>query len=167
MRCPVCEADIVCREGSHHYEECGLDNVYLENIEIWACKCGEVFIGLPAVPQLHRSIAQEILQKKSLLNGKEIRFLRKNMGLKTNVLSEYLGVTHHTISRWENGKLKISRSHDRFFRLIYATINGLPIESTQQLITEHFAEITKEGISDPPYKIPKSFWTDDNAVCTA
>ena len=61
----------------YQYTACGLDNVYLEKMNVVQDDAGEKFI--PAIGELHRVIAEGIITAPSM-TGKEIRFLRTEMG---------------------------------------------------------------------------------------
>jgi putative zinc finger/helix-turn-helix YgiT family protein len=142
MKCFNCKAEMLCKAESYHYKESGLENIYLDGIESRTCpSCGEEIINIPAVSELHSKIGQILINKKSLLNGREIRFLRKNAGLSAKKLSGIVGVDKSTISRWENSGQKISAPHDRLVRLIYSGIKNFPKEDIQNLINEGFEEI--------------------------
>jgi len=150
MKCTACGQDMKCNKEEHHYTECGLDNVYLVNIQICNCmSCGERIVCIPKMPVLHTCIAKSLLEKGSRLNGNEIRFLRKNIGLKSKQLSQYLGVNISTLSRWEHGEQKIALPHDLLLRVEYANIKGLPAEEIRQMIEQRFAQISPEDMSLP------------------
>jgi len=151
MKCTVCGQDMTCNRGEYHYKECGLDNVYLVNIKICSCvSCKEKVICIPQMPVLHTAVAKILLEKTSRLNGNEIRFLRKNIGLKSVELSKYLGVNISSLSRWEHGEQKISLPHDLLLRVVYANIKGLPIEETKQMIENRFGQITPQTVAPSP-----------------
>ncbi len=121
-KCPTCGSDrFTFTKAHHHFLESGLENVHLTNVEIGMCgDCGDKIVSIPHSTELMRSIGESILLKPTNLNGAEIRFLRKNLHLKINGFSQLLGVDRVTVSRWENGHEKLSRSTDRHIRLTYA-----------------------------------------------
>jgi putative zinc finger/helix-turn-helix YgiT family protein len=165
MNCPVCNSKAVCTKEIYHYTECGLNNVLLEGVDVCNCSCGEEFVSIPAMPELHSLIGTNLIKKKALLDSQEIRFLRKNVGLTAKKLSLYLGVDNATISRWENGKQEITKSHDHLVRLVYSTIKGIPADEIKHLIEEEFEEIKPKKMEIPEFKI--SFpWSQsvDNCV---
>jgi len=153
MKCPNCNSETVSIKNKHHYTECGLDDVFLEGVNVYECSCGEEFVSIPAIPELHSLIGLILLKKKSLLNNKEIRFLRKNMGLTATKLSEIIGVDIATVSRWENKNQQIDKSHDRLIRLIYSNIKDIPAREIKHLIEEDFKEIKPEQKDTPPQTI--------------
>ena len=164
MNCPVCNSETVCTQDTHKYTECGLDNVVLKGIDVCKCSCGEKFVSIPAMPQLHRLIAINLINKKSLLSGQEIRFLRKNMGLTATKLSKIIGVDNATISRWETGNQPITKPHDHLIRLVYSNIKGMPEDKIKHLIEEDFEEIEPEQKYIPEYIIPWPPQGNDNII---
>ncbi|MEA3428750.1 MAG: helix-turn-helix domain-containing protein [Thermodesulfobacteriota bacterium] len=114
------------------------------------------------VPQLNSLIGLNLIKKKSLLSGKEINFLRKNMGLTATKLSLYIGVDNATISRWENGTQNISKPHDYLLRLVYSSIKSIPAEKIKHLIEKDFKEIKPKQKKISKYKIP---WPQSEADC--
>jgi putative zinc finger/helix-turn-helix YgiT family protein len=143
-----------CSAEKYHYKECGLDTVYLENVQIHQShRCNEQVVRIPEMPRLNLVIGDCLLQMNSILNGKEIRFLRKNMGLKAVDLQNIMGVNNARISRWERGKQKISTSHDRLLRVVYANIKGVSREEITSMIKDKFARIKINESASPPYHI--------------
>src|SRR5262249_4671935 len=105
--------------------ECGLDNVILHGVEHSRCKvCGEEYYGFGSQAKLHELIAKLLIEKKGLLNGKEIRFLRTYIGYSALMFSELTGHAKETISRFENEKSPITKTFDLLMRSLVA--NRLP-----------------------------------------
>jgi putative zinc finger/helix-turn-helix YgiT family protein len=120
MNCLECNTRMRTKKGDYEYVESGLKNLVLSRIEILVCpKCHETIPKIHAVKQLHRIIAEHLLEKDSLLTGEEIRFLRKQMGLRAVDLAAILGVDKVTISRWENNDKSPSSTADKALRLLY------------------------------------------------
>ncbi|HYY52780.1 MAG TPA: YgiT-type zinc finger protein, partial [Myxococcales bacterium] len=77
-KCRVCGTPTELRRENYKYYASGLDNITLENIEVRHCpKCGERQALIPALAELHKSIALALAEKRERLLPKEIRFLRK------------------------------------------------------------------------------------------
>ncbi|HMV46676.1 MAG TPA: YgiT-type zinc finger protein [Blastocatellia bacterium] len=121
MKCEMCKAEtVIKREQRYHYTECGLDNVYLENIDVRVCEaCGEVAPRIPRINDLHATIGQAIALQSQPLSGKEARFLRQHLGLKAKEWAAYLHIDTATLSRWENGGQTIGPQADSLMRLMY------------------------------------------------
>ena len=51
MKCEMCKGEtVIKRDHRYHYTECGLDNVYLEGIDLRVCEsCGEASPRIPAL----------------------------------------------------------------------------------------------------------------------
>jgi len=116
-RCHECGSVMEGKKGEYRYSECGLTSVILKDILVFRCtNCNEVIPEIPAVGVLHRVIALRLLDKKNLLTGSEIRFLRKLCGYTVNEFAEIIGSTKTVISRWE--KDGCGKGTDRLVRLL-------------------------------------------------
>ena len=121
MTCPICKKEGQTRIGKHHYTESGLQNVWLKGVEIFECnECGENFAFIPCANDIHKYIAEILLQKEDQLSGREIRFLRKHMGLKAKDFAKQIGVMNVTVSRWEREEIIPPKTIDRLIRYFYA-----------------------------------------------
>jgi putative zinc finger/helix-turn-helix YgiT family protein len=152
MACPSCKKEGRIHTGKHHYTESGLQNVWLIGVDIFECDCGENFAFIPCVQELHKLIAEILLRKEGQLSGREIRFLRKHMGMKSKDFANEIGVKPVTVSRWENGDSPPSESIDRLIRLLYAARMGLG-EIATELVKDKFANF-KKGQQESPIYFP-------------
>lgn len=119
--CIHCKEECQVIKGKpYHYTECGLDNVYIHGVNQYRCpKCGETAVEIPKVKDLHLLIGRDIVCKDGLLEGQEIRYLRKEIRLRSGEMAELLSVDAATYSRWENSKKHIGEAEDKLLRLIY------------------------------------------------
>lgn len=102
-----------------HYQSCGLANVWLRNgFESKPTPYGEA-VAIADVAGLHKTIGLFITNNQPLLDGAEIRFLRKELDLSQTMLGEVLGVSESTVRNWETGRQPITAAADRFTRLLY------------------------------------------------
>jgi putative zinc finger/helix-turn-helix YgiT family protein len=152
ITCPICQKKGKTHKGKYHYTESGLNHVWLIGVEIFKCECGEIFAFIPCVQELHKLMAEDLIKKEDQLSGREIRFLRKHMGLKAKDFAKELGVRNVTVSRWENGDYSPSESFDRFIRLLYAARMGLK-EIALQLVEDVFPKL-KKGQKESPINFP-------------
>jgi transcriptional regulator with XRE-family HTH domain len=106
-----------------HFTDSGLDNVYLVGIKYFTHPDGRVVAEIPALKQLMRLIARDLVLSKSDLTGSEVRFLRKRLGKKATEYCKYLGLEPETLSRIENGKQPISSATAKLARLSYAILS--------------------------------------------
>jgi len=160
MKCPNCKHTMGLKKSvRYQYLESGLDNLILEGIDIFECACGENIVRIPAVDKLHRLVGLRIIEKNSPLTGAEIRFLRKNMGMSAISLASLMGVDNASVSRWENGKQKISKPHDLLLRLIYCNMKRINPDEIVHIIQDEFPGIQTRHTDIPPYIIPESEWS--------
>lgn len=114
------------REASpYHYTESGLDHIWLANGFEYEDYDGEVYVRVEDPDALHRSIAHGLTQKAEVLDGPEVRFIRKELGLSQGELATYFDVTAQTVARWEKNETPLSRSADIVLRaLILCELDG-------------------------------------------
>lgn len=86
----------------YHYTECGLKNVWLVNGYNVEEIDSEEFVSFEDADELHQAIGRSLAEKPTL-NGAEVRFLRKELGMSQRMLADFLGATEQTISLWERG----------------------------------------------------------------
>lgn len=125
MKCVMCENEKNLKKESikMKYKECGLDNVVLDGVDHFRCdKCGEEFFGFGDQEQLHAIIAETLIKdKKDLLSGKEIRFLRSYLGYSGAVFAKLIGYSKEALSRIENHKSTVTLTFDRLIRSMVAS----------------------------------------------
>ena len=139
MNCELCKGETAIeRNQRYHYTECGLDNIYLENIDVRVCQaCGQRSPIIPRITELHATIGQAVALQNQPLSNKEVRFLRQHLGLKAKEWAAYLHVDTATLSRWENGGQSIGVQADALIRLMYFVLLS---ETSGRPIPERVAE---------------------------
>ena len=152
LNCPICKKEGRIRIGKHHYIESGLQNVWLIGVEIFECDCGENFAFIPCAKELHNLIAKILLSKEDQLTGREIRFLRKHMGLKAKDFAKQIGVMNVTVSRWEREDIIPPKTIDRLIRYFYATEMNFP--KIARKIKEIKSRKHKKGQKVPVINLP-------------
>lgn len=129
-RCRVCGTPTAVRRENYKYDASGLDNITLENIEVRHCpKCGERQALIPTLGELHKSIAMALAEKRERLLPKEIRFLRKYLGLSGTDFAAKMGVDPATASRYErtSDPQPMGKQTERLLRLM--VIVERPVQS--------------------------------------
>lgn len=119
MVCPLCGNRMKKLKRNYRYVESGLDNVILTDIWVYECTCGNEMPELKNIETLHRAIADLIVKKTSPLNGKEVRFIRKELGFRAKDFAGMLGIDPVSVSRWESEASQIGLSNDRLIRMLY------------------------------------------------
>jgi putative zinc finger/helix-turn-helix YgiT family protein len=120
-KCLHCDTALeVIKDRAYRYRESGLDFVYLSGVLQYRCpKCGETSVEIPRVNDLHLLIGKALVCKKGLLAGDEVKFLRKEIGMKGKEIAAALSIEPETYSRWENGKRGVAPCHDKSLRMMY------------------------------------------------
>ena len=114
------EAMAAIKDQPYRYKECGLDQVTIIGITIHKCEnCGESYVSIPRIKELHTVIGGLICEKKGRLTGEEVRFLRKDMRMKGTEFAMMLSVSAEHISRVENGKKDVSENLGKLLRAMY------------------------------------------------
>ena len=137
--------------STYRYTECGLDNVLIEGMKPCTDDHGEAVYYIQNPVGLHKVIAAGIVQHPKGISGKELRFLRTEMGMTQAELGKLLHRDAQTIARWEKGTSDIEgtaemvvRKHAIEMLLLTvgdATVTALsercvPGAGTQQIVIE-------------------------------
>ena len=102
----------------YHYTACGLDNVWLTNGYVEKNTAYGQAVAVVNADQLHDLLGRDLVKKRALLIGKELRFLRVKMGLSQAAFASLHGVTEQAVSLWER-QSKIPLANDRLTRVYY------------------------------------------------
>ena len=152
-RCRVCGTPTEVRHENYKYDASGLDNITLENIEVRHCpKCGERQALIPGLAELHKSIALALAEKRERLLPKEIRFLRKYLGLSGADFAAKIGVDPATVSRYESTSdpQPMGKQTERLLRLMVIVerpVQSYPLEelATQEPRPVHMTLAPRKG----------------------
>ena len=87
-----------------------------------------------------------LIHKPSPLTGREMRFMRKFMGLTTEELGKKLDVSHAAVVKWEKEKPKMSLVTDVYIRMLFmGMLKDMEIHSIfTEIKPEILAEAEKE-----------------------
>lgn len=103
---------------TYRYTECGLDNVIIHGVEFIVDDDGEKVVSIPNINGLHRAIAKSILLRRNSLSGKELRFIRTEIGLTQAELAAIVHREPLAVSRWERGECPIDNNIEAIIRLV-------------------------------------------------
>ena len=117
-------------KSSHRYMECGLDNVIIDGISTAVDDAGETVLTIPNVNGLHRAIALGIVARRSGMSGKELRFLRTEMGMTQAELAAMIHREPLAISRWERAENPIDSNAEALVRLHAIDALSLDIDAS-------------------------------------
>lgn len=71
---------------------------------------------------LQRIVFHSLIHKPSPLTGKEMRFMRKFLGLSTTDPAGKLGLSHAAVVKWEGGDSKVSPAQETYIRLLFCEL---------------------------------------------
>ncbi len=142
--------------ANYHYVECGLDNVFIEGMDVVEDHGGDETMVIPEIGNLHRVIAEGIVTLPHKMNGKELRFLRSEMGMTQGNLAKILKVKLLTVSRWERDETEINDAAEMLIRLLAIERLSLEVHMNVDELSEKVSdELRKEPIrisgSDPSH----------------
>ncbi len=103
---------------AYHYTESGLDNVMVYGVMPCVDDDGDEVVTITNIAGLHRAIAKEIVTHEAGISGKELRFLRTEMGM---TQAELAKVVHHdaqSVARWEKSECPIAPTAEALIRLL-------------------------------------------------
>lgn len=112
----------------YRYTESGLDNVFIEGMEPCIDDNGEEVFHIPNPNGLHRAIATGIVEHPKGMSGKELRFLRTEMGMTQGELAKLVHCDAQTVARWEKGKWPIDSTAEALVRMLAVQRLQLKVE---------------------------------------
>jgi len=101
----------------YRYTECGLDNVLIEGLAVVRDDDGDEVITLPNINGLHRAIAESIVNSPSGMTGKELRFIRTELGRTQAEMGKLVHRDHQSIGRWERSECPMEGAAEALIRL--------------------------------------------------
>lgn len=122
--------------NKYRYTECGIDYVFIEGMNICVDDAGDETVTIPHVAALHKAIATAIVTKPYSMTGKELRFLRTEMGITQAELALAVNREPLAISRWERGEVaQIDQNAEAIIRLMVVDELQLEIKpSVRELV---------------------------------
>ena len=119
----------------YHYTECGLEDVFLLNGFEWNTSPRGRTIAIKDIDALNRAIGEHLSRRKKDLNGKEMRFLRREMLMSQATLAHLLKVSEQTIHRWETGKSAFPKAAEALIRRLYLEHGSTETETLRDSLT--------------------------------
>lgn len=108
------------KEGEYHYTESGLDNVYLASGFSYIESPRGTHVQIDDIDGLHRIIGETLVNNHKNLSGKEVRFLRIEMGMSQTALARHLGVSDRAVIRWEKAQAgQLPSTAEASIRMLY------------------------------------------------
>lgn len=115
----------------YRYTESGLDNVIVRGVNFVTDDAGEQVVTIQNIDGLHRAIATAIITKTASMTGKELRFLRTEMGMTQAELAAIVHREPLAMSRWERGEVEqIDTNAETLIRLHAREALNLPVDAS-------------------------------------
>lgn len=158
--CLVCGHALETRKETRRYGR-GID-VVLAGVEVRHCgDCGEEYVVIPNVENLHKIIAGSLANKRGRLKPGEIRFLRTFLGYSSQDFAGLMGVRPETVTRWEHPREGgMSSAAERFLRL--AVMIERPIEDYG---LENIGTETEDEAAPPRFYAEGGSWAPEIQAC--
>lgn len=139
--CVHCGHTLLKTRIHHRYVESGLSFVILANCIALKCtNCKDEMPVLPNADSLILSVVENIVRQPFRLHHEAVRYLRRAMGFNMEEFAVLLGTTRVEVSRWENGRTRISGLTD--LRLRREVVDKLlPPRSDRALLLEEIAHV--------------------------
>lgn len=112
----------------YHYNECGLEGIHLLNGYRMETTPYGTGVAVEDEDELLHVIALSLIQRRPMLTGREVRFLRRRMDMTQAELAKVLRTDVQTVARWEKGQSKLSGPADELMRLVYLLETGEDID---------------------------------------
>ena len=109
-------------EQRFRYTACGLDNIYLlDGFRVEVQGPHGPVAHIDNLEGLHRAIGEDLVRQRRSLNGKELRYLRHELGLSQSNLADWLGESEQTVARREKAKRRPAKPtpQERLIRFLY------------------------------------------------
>lgn len=148
MKCYECNEQMtIIKDMPYHYTDCGLDNIYIYGMPQYNCpKCGEIYVSIPKIKQLHQVIGMSLCCQEERFIGKEIRFLRKELRLKAIDFAKVLSIDPATLSRYENEHESPGEQTEKLIRSTYLHAVGT---SLAEPVSFNYLELFKHMATRP------------------
>lgn len=147
--------------SEYRYTECGLDNVIIDGLDPIVDDDGDIVHSIPNIAGLHRVMARVIVDHAKGISGKELRFLRTEMGMTQAELAKMVHREHLTVGRWERGEIDIDNNAEVLIRIHASKKLDLDVKANVEELsarcvpTAEIQPILIDG-SDPQFYRPRA-----------
>lgn len=101
----------------YYYKACGLDIYLLNGFTLEETPYG-TGVTIQHLDGLHQAIAQDLIEKKSLLEPNQFRYLRNYLELSQGAFGDYIGRSALTVARWEKNQVPLPEYASKQMRIL-------------------------------------------------
>ena len=163
--CPICGDENIefTNNENQNLEVMGLPLVIAKGIHVYTCSgCNESFEEYPVTRAFKEYIVRSLVTVKRPLTGKEVAFIRKNLGYSATKWSTLIGVNNVTLSNWENEKKKHNKTAEMALRMRAALALEISPTDIASVSDEAIVEISALPITTP--LSVASNWANTNKI---
>lgn len=142
--------DLFCWSGEElsekpfPYVTTGLDNIFLLNGYEIRAHDGEEYVAVTDVDGLHRAIGRHLVVNRRGLSPKEIKFLRKAMGVTQAELAGKLGNDPQSVARWEKGVCEVPGASEKLLRAVFWAENIIDEQQDLPILRKLLVSLLEE-----------------------
>lgn len=144
------------------YDACGLDNIILQGMPVVKDDGGDTVYKVPNIRVLHAIIMLGVVTHPGALSGKEVRFIRTELGKTQEELARDLHKDGQSLARWEKGKTTMDPNTEIVLRqiamdhLIQRGFFEYLKEPRPELTIHNWIEMVNPGLRNAPIRIEPS-----------
>ena len=92
------------------------------NVPLWVCPNRHKELEIPEVTALHELLAHMIIRQPVALTGRDVKFLRRRIGLSAKDFAARIGLSAVRLSQIENSSSPLQKRADLLFRLTFTAL---------------------------------------------
>jgi len=133
--------------------------VWIEGIQLLTDDEGDEVLTIQNINGLHKAIVHGIVGSNGAMDGKELRFLRTEMGLTQAEMGKILQKEALTVGRWERGETPLDPNADTIIRLVAMERLELTLGVSTEVLSQYSIpaaapkEINIDGHDPSDYKL--------------
>ena len=112
MQCAHCHNDLEKTIGNCQFKHCGLENVWLQNWEMYVCAENHTFPYWPNLKKFIPYVAEQLIVSAHRLDKRALYFLRKSLHYSLDEMASSLCAAERQVIRWEGGNEDIPKEYD-------------------------------------------------------
>ncbi len=143
QECPVCGAGGLKKTLSTERFEYKGEEIFIPDYVAYECaECGEAIVDPETLKVSGKLLKEFHRQVDGLLTGKQIKQVRKKLGLTQEQMAEIVGGGLKSFARYESGQVCQSKGMDNLLRILDAYPEMLNVIRTKEKPSKNVATLT-------------------------